>query len=214
MADGTNGDIGGGEFRTFTGSGFGTLTVRAAPSENGTGGPPKVVSERGTLRRGLPAMYQENDFGMRFVGGLETLLDPIAAILDALPAHFDPALAPTDLLRLMAAWLGIELDESQPTEEKRVMVARAAELGRRRGTVRGLALALELSFPGLPLRIEDSGGILREDGAPPPKRAPVSFVVYCDRPVAEERLAAIAHCIERYKPVHTTYRLRVKAGKS
>ena len=30
---------------------------------------------------------------MRFVGALETLLDPIVGMLDNLPAHFDPDLA-------------------------------------------------------------------------------------------------------------------------
>ena len=50
------------------------------------------------LRGGLPAVYQEGDFGMRFVGALEPMLDPIVALLDALPAHFDPDLAPRDVL--------------------------------------------------------------------------------------------------------------------
>ena len=49
---------------------------------------------------------------MRFVGALETLLDPIVAMLDALPAHFDPDYAPRDVLDLLSAWLGVELDES------------------------------------------------------------------------------------------------------
>ena len=42
---------------------------------------------------------------------------------------------------------------------------------------------------------------------------PASFIVYCDKPIAEEVQAAVARCIEQYKPVHTTYRLRVKAAK-
>jgi phage tail-like protein len=151
---------------------------------------------------------------MRFVGALESLLDPIVAILDALPAHFDPDHAPPDILNLMAAWLGVDLDESQALPHQREMVRRAAELSRRRGTVGGMRLALELAFPELPLRIEDTGGVRiappgPEEGEPP---AP-SFVVYCDEPVPEETQAAIAHCIERFKPVHTSYRLRVKAAR-
>jgi phage tail-like protein len=203
---------GNGEYRTFSGAGFGTLMVQlsAGPKET-----PEVASSRAYLRGGLPAVYQDGDFGMRFIGALETLLDPIVAILDALPAHFDPDHAPRDLLGLMAAWLGVDLDESQELRHQREMVRRAAELGRRRGTVRGLELALELSYPGVPLRVEDQGGVrwtLDSSGgtaeAPPP-----SFVVYCDKPVAEEVQAGIARCIEHYKPVHTTYRLRVKAPK-
>ena len=42
---------------------------------------------------------------------------------------------------------------------------------------------------------------------------PPQFVVYCDKPVTEDVQAAIARCIEQFKPVHTAYRLRVKAPK-
>ena len=40
---------------------------------------------------------------------------------------------------------------------------------------------------------------------------PPQFVVYCDKPVTEDVQAAIARCIEQFKPVHTAYRLRVKS---
>src|ERR1700753_1467975 len=94
---------------------------------------PHVASSRAYLRNGLPSLYQDGDFGMRFVGALEELLDPIVAVLDALPAHFDPNHAPKDILRLLAAWLGVDLDEAQDTAHQRDMVLHAAELARRRG---------------------------------------------------------------------------------
>ena len=74
---------------------------------------------------------------MRFVGALETVLDPIVATLDTLPAHFDPRLAPRDLLELLAAWLGIELDESWPTRRGASSCARRPSSTRRRGTRAG-----------------------------------------------------------------------------
>jgi phage tail-like protein len=204
--DGTNGD----GYRTFSGAGFGTLMVQLASGPKET---PPVASSRAYLRGGLPAVYQEGDFGMRFIGALETLLDPIVAVLDALPAHFSADHAPRDVLDLLSAWLGIELDESQTPAQRRRMVRQAAELGRRRGTRAGLELALGLAFPNVPLRVEDLGGVRTappEEGmeAPPP-----SFIVYCDKPIPEETQAAVARCIEQSKPVHTTYRLRVKAAK-
>ena len=199
---------GDGHYMTFAGGGFGTVAVRVHKGEERT---PPAASSRGHLRAGLPAIYQEHDFTMRFVGALETVLDPVIALLDSLPAHFDPDHAPSDLLGLMAAWLGVELVETHDLPEQRAMVRRAAELARRRGTVGGLRLALELSFPDLPLRLEDSGGVIYGDAPdPPPQRS--SFVVYCDQPVSTDTQAVIADCIERYKPVHTTYRLRVKVG--
>ncbi len=201
---------GGDGYRTFQGAGFGTLMVRLASGPKET---PPVASSRAYLRAGLPAVYQEGDFGMRFIGALETLLDPIVAVLDALPAHFSADHAPRDVLDLLSAWLGVDLDESQTPAQRRAIVRQAAELGRRRGTRRGVELALSLAFPGLPLRVEDPGGVRTappEGGmdAPPP-----SFIVYCDKPIPEETQAGVARCIEQYKPVHTTYRLRVKAAK-
>jgi phage tail-like protein len=201
---------GGDEYQTFQGAGFGTLMVRLASGPKET---PAVASSRAYLRGSLPAVYQEGDFGMRFIGALETLLDPIVAVLDALPAHFSADHAPRDVLDLLSSWLGVDLDESQTPAQRREMVRQAAELGRRRGTSRGLELALSLGFPKLPLRVEDLGGVRT---APPDggMDAPAAtFIVYCDKPIAEEVQAAVARCIEQYKPVHTTYRLRVKAAK-
>ena len=212
MADenGSANGAGGDDYRTFSGAGFGTLMVQLATGPKET---PKVASSRAYLRGGLPAVYQDGDFGMRFIGALETLLDPIVAVLDALPSHFSADHAPRDILDLLSAWLGVELDESQAPQQRREMVRQAAELGRRRGTKRGVELALSLAYPGLPLRVEDPGGVRTappEGGMDAP--AP-SFIVYCDKPIPEETQAAVARCIEHVKPVHTTYRLRVKAPK-
>jgi phage tail-like protein len=198
------------EYRTFAGAGFGTLMVRLSSGPKET---PPVASSRAYLRGGLPAVYQDGDFGMRFIGALETLLDPIVAVLDALPAHFSPDYAPRDVLDLLSAWLGVDLDESQTPAQRRAMLRQAAELSRRRGTRRGLELALSLSFPRLPLRVEDLVGVRTTPPESGSETPPATFIVYCDKPIAEEVQAAVARCIEQYKPVHTTYRLRVKAAK-
>src|SRR5215211_7756767 len=201
---------GGDEYRTFQGAGFGTLMVRLASGPKET---PAVASSRAYLRGGLSAGYQEGDFGMRFIGALETLLDPIVAVLDGLPAHFSADHAPRDILDLLSSWLGVELDESQTPAQRREMVRQAAELSRRRGTRAGIELALQLAFPQLPFRVEDLGRVHTnppEEGAEVP--AP-GFIVYCDKTIAEETQAAVARCIERTKPVHTTFRLRVRAPK-
>jgi phage tail-like protein len=205
LSDG-NGD----GYRTFSGAGFGTLMIQLASGPKET---PPVASSRAYLRGGLPAVYQEGDFGMRFIGALETLLDPIVAVLDALPAHFSADHAPRDILDLLSAWLGVDLDESQTPAQRREMVRQAAELGRRRGTRAGMELALSLMFPKLPLRVEDLGGVRTDPPEEGMKAASATFIVYCDKPIAEDQQAAVARCIEQYKPVHTTYRLRVKAAK-
>jgi phage tail-like protein len=198
-------------FMPSIGHGFGTLRVRP-PGERQ--GPPPSASARGYLRTGLPEIYQDSDFAMRFVGALETLLDPIVALLDALPAHFSADLAPADVLVLITGWLGIELREDQPTAERREVVRHAMELNRLRGTRAGLELGLGLAFPGVPFRVEDPGAVVWASSADAlPTPAAPSFVVYCDVPLATERAAAAARLIEQLKPAHVGYRLRVKAPK-
>ena len=203
---------GNGHARLTAGRGFGTTALRAALPERGV---PRVASRRAYLRAGLPALFQDSGFGMRFVGALETVLDPVVALLDALPAHFDPDYAPADVLALLAAWVGLELDESQSVEEQRAMVRRGAELSRTRGTLHGLRLALELAFPELPLRVEDTGGVLRGAAAAADGDAGrrAEFVVWCHAPIAEDVQAALARRIEHLRPVHATYRLRVRAAR-
>jgi phage tail-like protein len=229
---------------TFAGVGFGTIQLRRVVGEDP---PPQPVSARAHLRDSLPAVYREGDFGMRFVGALEHVLDPVVALLDNLPAHFDPRHAPPDVVELLGAWLGLEHDEARRGEDRRELALGAAELLRRRGTRAGLEQALALAFPGVPLRVEDGGGVTwstahekaggasetgsaeagtgagegaPESDAPTPKPRsskapePASFVVYCDRPVPEATQAAIARLIERSKPAHTAFRLRVKAPKA
>lgn len=177
----------------------------------GNGAPP-VASARGYLRSGLPSIYQEGDFGMRFVAALETLLDPVVGTLDNLPAHFDCRLTDRRTLGLLAAWLGVELDESWPEDRQRELVRMSSELSRRRGTRAGLEQALRIAFPDLPLRVEDDGGVVHASSASDlPAAAPPRFVVYCDIPLEEP--AGLARMIEVMKPVHVQYRLRIRSAK-
>jgi phage tail-like protein len=208
------------EFSVFMptiGHGFGTLRP---PQSEGSEEAPPSASARAYLRDGLPQLYQENEhggqpFALRFVGALETLLDPTVALLDALPSHFRAELAPADVLELLTGWLGIGLRESQPVAERREVVRHAMELGRERGTRSGIELALRLGFPGIPFRVEDAGGVVWADSVDELPKAPApTFVVYCDAPLAPERATAVARLIEEVKPVHVGYRLRIKTPKA
>lgn len=194
----------------FAGPGFGTVTTRL-PWMSVAAEVPPVVSGRAVLRDGLPAVYQDSDFAMRFVRALEEVLDPVGAVLDSLHHYVDPGLAPRAALKLMCAWLGVETNESQTTDELRELARHAAELGRTRGTVRGLQLHLRLTFPGLPLRVEGGGGV-SWPGADEPSAKP-ELVVYCDKPIPPDQQVAVARAIERERPVGAPYRLRVKSPK-
>jgi phage tail-like protein len=200
-----------GRFVTFAGGGFGTMQI-----ERVVGGDtaPQPVSSRGYLRGHLPALYADDDFAMRLVSAFEEVLDPLVATLDNLPEHFDAGHAPRDVLELLTEWLALERDEQRSGEERRRIVQRAPELLSLRGTRAGLELALELAFPGVPFRIEDAGGVSWSlDPDDHGMQAPASFVIYCDMPLAENRLAAVARLIEQAKPAHVGHRLRVRSAE-
>ena len=150
---------------------------------------------------------------MRLVGAFERMLDPIVAVLDNLPAHFSPELAPLDILDLCTQWLGIERNESQPSAQVRRLVRRAAELGRLRGTRAGVELALALNFPDLALRVADNGGVAFSAQGDLPKPAPPSFVVYCDTPISQDVAATVSRVIEAVKPAHVSFKLRVRGPR-
>jgi phage tail-like protein len=197
-------------FVTYAGDGF--AAVRSGP-ERGDHPPPTPATNRSYLRRGLPDMYRDEDFGMRFVAALEGVLDPLVAVIDMLPAHFDPDLAPLDILDLSTRWLGLARNEAQPAPQLRNLVRRAADLGKLRGTLAGMELALALNFPDLPLRVEDRGGVAFSiDGTLPDPEAP-SFVVYCDEPIERDLAATVARVIDAVKPAHVSYRLRIRGPR-
>lgn len=208
---------GNGRYSTYGGGArkLGTVSLRRY-ERSVNGHSPAVASERRYLSRGLPAIYQENDFGVRFVSALEPLLDPVVALLDSLPAHVDPALAPEDMLALLAHWLGLEMDEAWPIASKRQLVSRGDELARRHGTAAGLELTLKIAFPEHPLRVEDAGTVTWKGKKEAKKadRSGAGFVVYCDAPLDEHELGAVSRLIEQVKPVNVTYKLRVKAARS
>jgi phage tail-like protein len=201
-----------------TGRGFDTAGIRLRFERDGAGpdGVPAAASNRSYLRGHLPAIYQEGDFGLRFIGALETVLDPIIGILDSLHAHIEPDLAPRDLLEVVAFWLGLDTDEGWPDQQLREVVRNGAELAHRRGTKKGLELQLAIAFPDLPLRIEETGGVAwaaETAKLPAAGASEASFVVYCDKPISEAEASALARTIESMKPVHVRYRLRVKAPR-
>jgi phage tail-like protein len=180
---------------------------------------PVAASSRRYLRDNLPAVYADpppddtsaEGFSSRFIGGLERVLDPVVATMDCMPAQLRADTASAPMLALMAAWLGLEEDERRSLPDRRDEVRFASELAQSRGTLPGLELGLRIAFPGLPLRVEDGGGVsfsVEQDSDPP--SAQREFVVYCDTPIAVERQAAVARAIDRLKPVNARYRLRVK----
>lgn len=106
----------------------------------------------------LPALYQEDEFVQRFVGGFDGVLAPLFTTLDCLDAYFDAQEAPADFLVWLAQWVGVVLDENWPLERQRDLVGRMVELYGSRGTVSGLRELVRITT-GVEPDIIDSGGV-------------------------------------------------------
>ncbi|MGC0418059.1 phage tail protein [Embleya sp. AB8] len=162
----------------------------------------------------LPALYADDDLAQRFTAGLDTVLAPVFATLDNLPAYFDPALAPVDFLPWLSSWVGIEFAAGWPDELRRVVLARAIDLHRRRGTRRGLIERLWLCC-GVHADIADGGGATwsaapnTELPAAPSGELYVRVWPVRTPDVDEERVLDV---VRSSCPVHLTCRVEILPG--
>ena len=157
------------------------------------GAAPAVASRRAYLRGQLPGVFQAgpDPLAPALLQGLEEVLDPVVAVLEGLPAYFDPALATPGALALLEAWVGVRAADDWPEDRRRRTVAGAAAESRRRGTRSGVEHALSMAFPSLPLRLEETGGVRWEAGdRGTPVRPPV-VTVLCDTPIERHEQRAI-----------------------
>jgi phage tail-like protein len=121
------------------------------------------------LAAAMPALFLEREidprtgrrrdsFAERFTAALDTVLAPVFATLDNLPAYFDPEVAPADFLDWLAGWVGIEPNETWPDSQRRQLVASATHLYALRGTAQGIVKLVEI-FTGVTPDIEENGGV-------------------------------------------------------
>jgi phage tail-like protein len=164
-------------------------------------------------------------FAMRFLKALEEVLDPIVTLLDCLPAHLDPKLAPLNALHTMADWLGLPFEEHVPGDNRlseqdrhtrlkqrqRRLVEKGLEINRSRGTRAGLELLLELMFgdPDRPVFTVVDGGYCVVGSVPPAdeqRPEPGTFVVRWTEDLHPDVVRAVKHLVEREKPVNARCR--------
>lgn len=172
----------------------------------------RAALERGRLPQGassylayLPPPYQEAEFIGRFLMIFESILGPIEGTIDQIAHYFDPRLAPEPLLRWLASWLGVALDEHLSLRQQRELVKSAALLYRWRGTRRGLSEYLRICTGAEPLIVEPGDRIA---GAELP---PFVFAVILDVPDPDQvDRTLIERIIDAQKPAHTSYVLEIR----
>jgi phage tail-like protein len=166
----------------------------------------------------LPGIYQQDDFMRRFLLIFESILRPLERAVDNLPCYTEPEMAPEEFLPWLAHWVAVALDRSWPIARQRMLIARAVEIFRWRGTLHGLGLHIEVYTGIEPLIQEYRDGFVlgRHNGLgwttwlTSNPGNPYVFIVTVPvsnpRHIDEKVLHAI---IEEDKPAHTIYRLHV-----
>ena len=164
----------------------------------------------------LPAVLQEDAFLQRFLRAFDDALAPVFTTLDGLGSYLDPRLTPEDFLDWLADWVGVRLDESWPAEQRRAVVANAAKIHRSRGTVRGVADAVQLAVGGVvDVEVEDSGGAAWSltPGAALPGRAAVMLHIRVHAAAREDiNLRRLEGIISSVKPAHVPHTLEIVPG--
>ncbi|HZB42674.1 MAG TPA: phage tail protein [Ilumatobacter sp.] len=126
----------------------------------------------------LPVGMAEDEFLVRFLTIFQRVSDTVVQQVDALPHMFDPAVAPTPMVRAMAQWIGVDwVDSSLDDRLQRAIVMEYAELLQWRGTKRGLRRLLRSLSGGADVEVTDSGGVFGEgeaSAAPPHVRLDMS----------------------------------------
>ncbi|GAA1531926.1 phage tail protein [Nocardioides humi] len=161
----------------------------------------------------LPGVLQDDDLMVRFVSAFDDAYAPVHATLDSLAAYFDPWLAPDDFVELLAGWVGVELDDAWSSPVRRRIIADAALLHRRRGTIGGIVAALTQALGAAEVTVGDSGSCewsQRPGGAtaadPEPPAVAVRIAVTDPDEVDVRRVEAL---LEAVCPAHVAHRYEV-----
>ena len=114
----------------------------------------------------LPAGMLGDDFFVRFVRIFQSEAETLLTHADTLPHLADARLAPIEMVRYMARWLGTDaIDDSYGETAQRAVLGMVARTLPWRGTRYALTQMLEL-YSGGPVTIVDGGGVFEEDRSP------------------------------------------------
>lgn len=132
----------------FYGDGFNTPVLRRL----------QVFFPRISYLRYLPAIYWEpaanRDFLERFLSLFETVLQDSETTIATLSRYFDPSATDSAFIPWLSSWLALAVDESWPEAKKRLLLAQAHDLYKKRGTTEGLASLIALYTDHRPMIIE------------------------------------------------------------
>jgi phage tail-like protein len=121
---------------------------------------------RSHLLEYLPRHYGTDEFLARFLLIFQAALDPIEQAIDNTHFLLEPGLTPAALLEWLGQWLDLDVRSTPDVGTRRLLVERAVELYRWKGTRRGLRMELALRVDSPALIVENFDGLrLGQDAA-------------------------------------------------
>ena len=118
-----------------------------------------VYFPRATYLRYLPAVYQEDAAGRkfleRFLSVFETLMQGVEQNIDHVVKYFDVDAVEEEFLGWLSGWLAVSVDENWSSEQVRTLMREAPLLYKKRGTREGLERLIEIFSGSKPLIIEN-----------------------------------------------------------
>lgn len=142
------------------------VTAAGTPSAALVSGSTPPARRGDWLVNQLPAGMLGDDFFLRFVRIFQAEGETLLTHADTLPHLADARLAPIQMVRYMARWLGTDgIDDSYGEAAQRAVLGMVARTLPWRGTRYALAQLLEM-YSGGPVTIVDGGGVYEEGRAP------------------------------------------------
>ena len=62
----------------------------------------------------LPAVFQEDEFTMRWTQAMDSVLSTLITTLDCFDSYLDPTLSPPDFVEWVGSWVGVAVDPEWP----------------------------------------------------------------------------------------------------
>ena len=161
----------------------------------------------------VPGAYLDDPLAQMWCDALDGALAPVVCTLDSFWGYLDPDTIPEDMLSWLASWVVVAVDDLRGPERRRRVIASAHELHRWRGTVRGIAEAVEVVFDRAP-EIEENGGSVSSDasgGALPGTSTPFLTVRLAVERVSRVETRRLDAVVAATKPAHVPHRVELVA---
>jgi phage tail-like protein len=156
----------------------------------------------------LPAVFREDKLLGEFLSAFEAVLgeleDTIAGFADT---YLDPRQTPPDFLPWLAGWVGLTLRADWDPSTKAAFIEEIVPLYRKRGTLAGLRRMLEVYLG----KVGGDDVTIFDDFQATPHFFQVMLVLSTAARESRQQNWEIARAIiDREKPAHTFYALRVE----